>query len=135
MNSRIARYVMLNTFFSLCLYYGFFQGIEKAQTMAYFIAWVCILIGLCTIFFNEKILNSMANETNGGSTLRGFDFIFDLCVITVFIHADAWMTAGFYLIQMIAILSIREKINKIREANIKKQKDIEETEAKKIIKF
>lgn len=137
MNTRILRYVMLNAFFSICLYYGFFQGIEKAQTMAYVIAWACIFIGICGLFMssNEKIMNDMAKEPKTSSTLRGFDFIFDLSVIAVFIYGDAWVTAGFYLFHMLVLLGLREKVSKLREANAKKQKDIEEAEAKKVIQF
>jgi L-asparagine transporter-like permease len=137
MTSRMLRYVMLNTFFSLCLYFGFFQSIEKAQTIAFVIAWACIFIGFCGLFLssNEKDMNDMAAKPKSGPTLRGFDFIFDLCVIGVFIHADAWVTACFYLFHMMIILGVREKVSKVREANIKKQKDIEDAEAKKTIQF
>ena len=137
MTTRMLRYVMLNTFFSLCLYYGFFQGIEKAQTMAYVIAWACIGIVICAMFMssNEKIMKDMATETRSSPTLRGFDFIFDLSVIAVFIHADAWVTAGFYVFHMLILLGLREKINKIRETNIQKEKELQEAEANKIIQF
>lgn len=137
MTTRMLRYVMLNTFFSICLYYGFFQGIEKAQTMAYVIAWVCILIGIFAIFLsnNEKVMNDMAAEQVSSPTLRGFDFIFDLGVIAIFIYADAWVTAGFYLFHMLVLLGLREKINKLRETNNQKEKELQDAEAKKTIQF
>ena len=78
------KYMLLNSVFVICIYYGLFLGNEMAANIAYFIAWITII---CSFFaLSDEVVKRMAEE--GRHCIPAwFDGAFDIAVVLSFVAA------------------------------------------------
>ena len=111
-----ARYIVINSAFVACIYYGFFEGIEGAANVAVFMAWFTGIAGL--IFWIGITLDSLENAKGEMLDMLArrdpsvvpfwFDLTFDIGVVLAFVWSGYYWVTFFYLISIQAGKMLRD---------------------------
>jgi len=111
---KIIKYAVINILFALCLYYGFFKGVNGAQNVALFLAWLHVIIGAFSI---TDALAEVLRKTDR-TVPYGFDVTLDLAISSVFFWHDRWVIGSLYLLSSMMIEGARNSTpkNKINTA-------------------
>jgi len=113
-----ARYIVVNTIFAACLYYGFFEQVEGAKNVALFMAWITGLLGVLIMF--GLFIDDLDNNDNKGDLRETFarmpqsvipfpiDLAFDLALTCTFIWFGHYILALFYIVSIYAGKAVRD---------------------------
>ena len=121
--TKIFRYVFINSIFAVCIYYGFFEGVDGARNVAVFMGWItatlAVLILLATAVDENKMLEAMARHDTPIPWL--VDLAFDLCVLTTFVWYGHYMLALFYATSIYAGKMMRDASKNFMLKQLKSQ--------------
>lgn len=108
MNSKIKSvlyWVIANTVFALCVYYGFFEEVAGAKNIALFIAWGLSVLSL--MYASDTVVASL--KKRGKAIPAPIDVAYDLVIIGVFIWFGYIITAIAYTIHLGMLSYARDK--------------------------
>lgn len=75
------KYLLINSIFVACIYYGYVEHIEGAERVALFIAWLSIVVSFFAL--SDTFVETL--RKNKPSFPKLVDRTFDLCVCAAFI--------------------------------------------------
>jgi len=108
---KLLKWVVINGLFLVFLYYGFVEGIDNAENLALFFAWVNIL---CSLFMTQDDMVKKMQEV-GRTVSKEVNVAYDLTVLCVFIWYGAWITGSFWLIGLIMQEAGWEKVKELEQ--------------------
>jgi len=103
---RIVSYLVLNGALAGSLYFGFVQGINGAENIAYALAWFAIIGG----FFaggNDNVRKAVRDA--GRSVPAWLNHTIDIGVLGVLFWFGAWFTGIFWVIHMLLLLEVHKE--------------------------
>lgn len=96
-------------YISCLCFFGFFEGVEWAKNIAYFIAWFFIVISFFLLSDEATKLIAKEMKKNKLRMPVVVNNVFDLCVTLALIAAGAWVTGIFYIVHCLFCQVAKER--------------------------
>lgn len=110
---KLIRYIVFNLIFAACIYFGLFEGVEGAKNVVLFVAWLSGIVSL--VCLSDTVVEAMKDQQP--SVPRWIDIIYDIFIVAVFVWFAYWLTAIVYMIHIILLQGMWEKIEKMKVKN------------------
>lgn len=94
MKNNTIYWLIINGFFATSMYFGFFQEVEAAESLAVFIAWLSIIVSL--FLQGEAVQEELKKK--GRSVPKEFNILFDIGATAALVYGGWWITAFLYVI-------------------------------------
>lgn len=106
------KYILVNSAFAACLYFGLYENVEGAENVAVFYAWLMFFCStmMVTDVGKKSIKDNLSK--NGLSVPRALDAIFGIAATCAFVWYGFVWTGLFYLIHAILTHSVLSEILK-----------------------
>jgi ABC-type sugar transport system permease subunit len=102
------RYLLINSGFAICVYYGLYEGNQGAENLAIFYIWVIFVLSL--FLFNEKAIKALKEKKLKPSVPKWLDATFDFSLLAAIIYSG-WVISGIaYLIQLLIMQNVYDEI-------------------------
>jgi hypothetical protein len=111
---RLLRYIVINSIFAACLWFGVLGESDGAENVALFIAWTISLFSLFTL--SDKFMTPFLEKGMPRSVPQWFDAGFDIAVVMVFVWDGRFIIGFFYLLHLILFTVFNQKVEAARKA-------------------
>lgn len=104
------KWIMINGIFASMLYFGLVKGVTGAKNVAFVWAWLGIFVSFLSV--TDHMVNVMKNKKK---SLPRVGAAFNLLVLLTLAWFGHIITAVFYLIHIILLASMWDRIGKLQE--------------------
>ncbi len=102
---RLFRYLLLNSAFAACLWFGLVEQVQGAANIAFFCAW---LVSISSLFLLHKDSVQMLKD-NGVVIPLFADQLFDYCVVVFLVWHSCFVTAAAYTVHALMVAAWHRK--------------------------
>ncbi len=96
---KLITYIFFNGILAASLYFGFFENVEGAKNIAYFMAWMNFITSL--VYLNDEAIKEFVKKKHSRTMPVFIDVTLDIVVTAVFLWFGAFMTATVYVLHVI----------------------------------
>ena len=102
---RLIRFILINTGFAVCLYFGLVEDVNGAINVALFIAWFHVFVGIMCV--SETV--AVEIRKNKRTVPFEFDITYDLLVTLAFLWHGYWVVGVLYLLASLLVEGARTR--------------------------
>jgi len=100
---KMLSWVLINSIFAVCGYYGLVEGVAGAGYIFWFMFWLCTIGAIICNFSSDAI---KVARRDGPSVPRWMDVVFDLGILFLVVWNHHYFAGAFYVIHMLALQNV-----------------------------
>lgn len=107
------KYLLVNTVFAIVIYLGLFEGVEWAENVAYFLAWLKVVVSFFVL--SDRVLEEMIDQKSGTAPPLWLRRSINSGTIATFVFVGSWVLGGALLFSWLLVEGARTRAGELKQ--------------------